>query len=414
MMKFLQSILLFLSLITAAHAQPAGNLQAGQVWGNPTASTKPSTATTVGALIDRSYSCTAQGDLLFRGASLWTCLVPGTVGKALVSGGAGADISWAVLGLTGGGTGQITAVAARQAAGLNIFGDAGTSHGDTNATIGNTERVSYTSATLTASRTWTLPAANITGAPYLIRIVDLFGGINGANTLIVSRAGSDTINGSTTTTLATAYTGTDCLSDGNTKWICTGIGGSGGGGGVSSVIIAAGSGIGVTGTCTITTSGTCTIALATMAAATLRGNATSSTAAASDLAFGSLTARSTPSQTADLLIIRNNATTTLQSITPADLSRCVLTTVSTNTTLTAAGCRTILVDATSAAVTITLYAASASVNGDIIRIKKIDASTNNVIVVPPSGNIDGFASVSTNTRYGSFVLQPNDSQWWQL
>ena len=98
-MKFVRTIVVIFTALFAvnAHAQ-TGNLQAGQVWGNPAASAKPAKGTTIGAILDQSYSCNAQGDIIFRGSSLWTCLAPGTSGLPLVSQGAGADLHYAALG----------------------------------------------------------------------------------------------------------------------------------------------------------------------------------------------------------------------------------------------------------------------------------------------------------------------------
>lgn len=150
------------------------------------------------------------------------------------------------------------------------------------------------------------------------------------------------------------------------------------------------------------------------AAATIKGNATASPGAVSDIDLTALTARGTPNATADLLLIRNSSTGTLQSIRPVDITaQCPVSTVTGNTTLTAAKCQTILVDATSGAITITLFAANSANNGDFVYVKKIDASANNVSVAAASGNIDGFPSVSTNARYGSFLVQPDSTQWWQ-
>lgn len=93
------AILLFCGLsVTAASAQGSGQLQAGQVWGNPTAAAKPATGTTIGALLDQSYACTGRGSIMMRGTSLWGCFAPtSTSGLPLVSGGTGADLIWARL-----------------------------------------------------------------------------------------------------------------------------------------------------------------------------------------------------------------------------------------------------------------------------------------------------------------------------
>nr|WP_041756623.1 hypothetical protein [Bradyrhizobium sp. ORS 278] len=153
-----------------------------------------------------------------------------------------------------GGTGQVTAAAARQSSGLNVYGDSGTAHGDAAAALACTERMAYTNAAFTASRTWTLPAANCSGASFTIKIADMQGTVTGVNTLVIARAGSDTINGSgTSVTITAANGGYECSSDGTSKWSCLSMGAASGGG-VSSVTCGTGLSGGV-----ITTSGTCAI-----------------------------------------------------------------------------------------------------------------------------------------------------------
>jgi len=121
-------------------------------------------------------------------------------------------------------TGQTSANAARQSSGLNIFGDQGTGHGDSIYTILNTDRCAFTNAAFTASRTWTLPAANVTGAPYMICVLDLQGTVTAVNTLVIARAGADTINGGTSVTISSANGGYILLSDGTSKWSAQALG----------------------------------------------------------------------------------------------------------------------------------------------------------------------------------------------
>jgi hypothetical protein len=49
-----------------------------------------------------------QGQVLFRGASAWTALAPGTNGQVLTSGGAGANPTWTSGGVSNGNKGDIT------------------------------------------------------------------------------------------------------------------------------------------------------------------------------------------------------------------------------------------------------------------------------------------------------------------
>lgn len=139
--------------------------------------------------------------------------------------------------IANGGTSQTTAAAARGSSGLNI--DQLTTQGDANVTIGATTRVITTSATLTAARTWTLPAANAVNAGQVLFIIDGQGGINGANTLTIQRAGSDTINGASSAAISSQYGGLILISDGTSKWTAISSG-SGGGGTVNNVTPGAG------------------------------------------------------------------------------------------------------------------------------------------------------------------------------
>lgn len=62
---------------------------------------------------DLTIASEARGDLLMRGAASWGRLAPGTSGLPLVSAGAGADLTYAVLGVAGGGTASTTIGGAR-------------------------------------------------------------------------------------------------------------------------------------------------------------------------------------------------------------------------------------------------------------------------------------------------------------
>lgn len=49
-----------------------------------------------------------------------------------------------------------------------------------------------------------------------------------------------------------------------------------------------------------------------------------------------------------------------------------------------------------------------------IKDAKGDAATNNITITPASGNVDGAASMTINTNYGSILLQYNGSEWSKL
>ena len=71
-----------------------------------------------------------------------------------------------------------------------------------------------------------------------------------------------------------------------------------------------------------------------------------------------------------------------------------------------------LVDATSAAVAVTLPPA-ASYKNKSFHIKKIDGSVNGITVTPNgSETIDGNASIAINTQYESYRLSSDGSNWY--
>lgn len=75
---------------------------------------------------------------------------------------------------------------------------------------------------------------------------------------------------------------------------------------------------------------------------------------------------------------------------------------------------TVLADATSAAVTLTLPTAESAL-GRIYHVKKIDASAN-AVTLDGNGSetIDGAANKSTTTQYAGFTVQSDGTEWWLL
>jgi hypothetical protein len=71
--------------------------------------------------------------------------------------------------------------------------------------------------TMSASRAVTLPAATV-GPGAVIVLVDESGSVTSTNTMVATRAGSDTINGGTTWTIGQAYGRAVFVSDGTSKW----------------------------------------------------------------------------------------------------------------------------------------------------------------------------------------------------
>lgn len=72
--------------------------------------------------------------------------------------------------------------------------------------------------TMSAPRTVTLPAANSVPAGTEIIVMDSSGTVTSTNTIVITRAGSDTINGATTDTISTAYGWRRLVSDGSSQW----------------------------------------------------------------------------------------------------------------------------------------------------------------------------------------------------
>lgn len=90
--------------------------------------------------------------------------------------------------------------------------------GDSDATILSSDRYVELTANLTSHRTWTLPAASSVSGGVHIIVQDANGGISGTNTLTIERDGSDTVNGTTSIVLESAYDGATFYSDGTSKW----------------------------------------------------------------------------------------------------------------------------------------------------------------------------------------------------
>lgn len=126
------------------------------------------------------------------------------------------------LAVVKGGTGSATAAGARS----NLQVDKFTGHGDSAYAIVPSDRVVGTNANFTASRTWTLPAANAVNAGQALIIADFQGTVTASNTLVIARAGSDTVNGGTDVTIDTANGAFLLWSDGSSKWTAQAIGAS--------------------------------------------------------------------------------------------------------------------------------------------------------------------------------------------
>lgn len=99
---------------------------------------------------------------------------------------------------------------------LNLF--TRTTFNNAAAAIVATDRYVAQVGTMSASRICTLPAASAVNPGYEITIQDESGTVTSTNTIVVTRAGSDTINGGATFIIGKAYGGVKLVSNGTSVW----------------------------------------------------------------------------------------------------------------------------------------------------------------------------------------------------
>jgi hypothetical protein len=171
-----------------------------------------------------------QGDILYRDVSGWLVLPPGTNGQVLTTAGAAANPAWTTVT----GTGTVTSVA--------------TNNGITGGTITTTGTIGL--AAITSHGV----LANITGGSAVpiantpSSILDIIGAATGDILYRSSGSGWQVLAPGTNGQVLTQGASTPAWGNAGT---------------LTNVTIAAGTGIGVTGTCNISTTGTCTVALNT-------------------------------------------------------------------------------------------------------------------------------------------------------
>lgn len=160
-----------------------------------------------------------------------------TVGTSPITGGTTGKLFYDNAGVLGEATvgsglsltsGTLTATGASVTFGADFVNSSGTinlaqrtTHGDSAYNILSSDRYVVTSAALTATRTWTLPAASTLPAGTMYVIQDEAGGVTGTNNLAVAPNGTDTINGANNATLSTigvAFGGIALKTDGSAKW----------------------------------------------------------------------------------------------------------------------------------------------------------------------------------------------------
>ena len=85
-------------------------------------------------------------------------------------------------------------------------------------TITNYVQYEGQTGTMSASRVVTLPASSIYPRGTYLEVCDESGTVTVVNTMVLTRAGADVINGATTNTISTAYGCRRLISDGTSKW----------------------------------------------------------------------------------------------------------------------------------------------------------------------------------------------------
>lgn len=133
--------------------------------------------------------------------------------------------SQGVVPIISGGTGAVNAPAAR----VNLNIDQRRTFSNADVTVLSTDRYVAQVGTMSAPRVVTLPLANSVNAGQSLKIVDESGTVTTTNLLTITAAGSDTIDGSASKTVRSAYGEADLVSNGSNMWFrpVTGIGAGG-------------------------------------------------------------------------------------------------------------------------------------------------------------------------------------------
>jgi len=216
----------FNNLAGSATLSQLPSISNNSVLGNNSGGTAvPSTLSATNVL---DFIGTTQGQILYRNASAWVALAPGTSGQVLATGGAAANPAWQTVS----GTGTVTSVATNN----GITGGAITTTGTIGlATIATGNALAYT--------------GGVSGVPVATTPSTLLDVIGSATGDILYRAAG----GTGWTVLAPGTNGQVLTQGASTPaWASSGT--------LTNVTISAGAGMGTfTGTCNISTTGTCTI-----------------------------------------------------------------------------------------------------------------------------------------------------------
>lgn len=251
--------------ITTSGTVSLATIADSAVLGNISGATAPPTGTSVTLLLDHALGAT-QGQLLYRGATSWAALSPGTAGQLLRSGGTGANPSWT----SSAGSGTVTTVNTTN----GIIGGPITTSGTVSlATIGDTHILANVSG-VTAAPTDTALSAVIDAAAGSARGSILYRGASAWAALSAGTAGD---------VLTTGGSGAD------PTWAAAG------GGAITLTGDVTGSGTGsvatniaanAVGTAEIANSAVSYAKVQNVTAARLLGNPTGSAAAPSEITLG--------------------------------------------------------------------------------------------------------------------------------
>lgn len=272
-----------------------------------------------------------------------------------------------IVALANGGTNASTAATARVS--LNI--DERSTFSNAPYTVLNTDRYVAQIGTMSATRIVTLPTASSVNAGQTITIADESGTVTTTNLLTITPAGADTINGSATKTIRSAYGYIHLYSNGTNQWFA-GVEGIGRGG---------------TGLSSLPTDGQLLI-----------GSSTNSNYALASLTAGTGIAITNAS---------GSITVTANQISPTVTKTANYTILSTDSI--------IFVDTTSGAFTLTLPDPS-TLAGKIFRIIGTSGtmSANNLTLARfGSEKIEGLAtSKLLQTNWGGFNVTTNGTDWF--
>lgn len=214
----------FSDILGSATLAQLPSISNNSVLGNRSGGTAVPSALTASNVLD--FIGTTQGQVLYRNATTWVTLAPGTNGQVLTTAGAAANPTWTTVT----GTGTVTSIA--------------TNNGVTGGTITTTGTIGL--ATITAGTV----LANVTGGSAIpiantpSDILDLIGSTTGDILYRTSGSGWSVLAPGTNGQVLTQGASTPAWGNVGT---------------LTNVTIANGTGIGSSGTCNISTSGTCTI-----------------------------------------------------------------------------------------------------------------------------------------------------------